>query len=111
MIGWVFFRADTLSDALGYLRALASLAGRSEPPETVLALHFTADVRLAMLAGIVGSIPWIRDLGARLDSMSLSAITRTGVETAVNGALIFMFLVALTQLAAGTYNPFIYFRF
>jgi alginate O-acetyltransferase complex protein AlgI len=111
IIGWVFFRAETLSSALGYLQALVSLGGRSQPPETVLALHFTADVRLALLAGVVGSIPWIRGLGARFNTMSMSAIARTGVEIAVNGALILMFLAALTQVAAGTYNPFIYFRF
>jgi alginate O-acetyltransferase complex protein AlgI len=111
MVGWVFFRAETLRDALGYLQAMVSLGGRSQTPQTILAMHFSADVQLALLAGIAGSIPWIRDLGARLDSMSLKPVTRTGLETAVNGALLLMFLVALTQLAAGTYNPFIYFRF
>ena len=111
MVGWVFFRAETLRDALGYLQAMASLGGRSQTPQTILAMHFSADVQLALLAGIAGSIPWIRDLGTRLDSMLLKPVTRTGLETAVNGALLLMFLVALTQLAAGTYNPFIYFRF
>ena len=111
MIGWVFFRSETIADAIAYLRALIIPGGRNAPAETIAAIHLTTDVQLAILAGVVGSIPWMRYFGERLDSMSLTGGARTGIETAVNGALIFMFLIALTQLAAGTYNPFIYFRF
>jgi hypothetical protein len=43
--------------------------------------------------------------------MSLRPALRIGIENLVNAALLIMFFAALTQLAAGTYNPFIYFRF
>ncbi len=111
MVGWVFFRAETLTGALGYLQAMAGLGSRSQVPQMVLAMQFTPDVQLAVLAGVASSFPWLKDLGARLDSLPLPVIPRALLETAVNGGLLLMFLVALTQLAAGTYNPFIYFRF
>src|SRR6476620_258205 len=84
MIGWVFFRSETIADAIAYLRALIIPGGRNAPAETIAAIHLTADVQLAILAGVVGSIPWMRYFGERLDSMSLTGGARTGIETAVN---------------------------
>jgi alginate O-acetyltransferase complex protein AlgI len=110
MVGWVFFRAETLRDALGYLQAMAGL-GHSHAPKALLMTHFTSDVQLAVLVGVASSFPWVKYLGARIDSMAMTAGKRAIMETAVNCGLLLMFLVALTQLAAGTYNPFIYFRF
>ena len=111
IVGWVLFRADTLSHALGYLQAMLGVQSSNQPPDTVAALHFNPAVALALIAGVVGSTPWVKTLDARLDSMSLRPPLRIGLENLVNVALLLMFFAALTQLAAGTYNPFIYFRF
>ena len=111
IVGWVLFRADTLTHALGYLQAMIGLRSTSQPPYTLLALHFNPAVGLALFAGILGSTPWIKNLGIHLDSMALHPAVRIGMENLVNVALLLMFFVGLTQLAAGTYNPFIYFRF
>jgi alginate O-acetyltransferase complex protein AlgI len=111
IVGWVLFRADTLSHAFGYLQAMIGLQSTNQPAYTVLALHLNPAVGLALIAGIVGSTPWATTLGARLDSMPLHPALRIGVENLVNVALLLVFFAALTQLAAGTYNPFIYFRF
>jgi alginate O-acetyltransferase complex protein AlgI len=111
IVGWVLFRADTLTHALGYLQAMIGLRNSNQPAYTVLALHFNPAVGLALLSGILGSTPWMKNIGARLDSVSLHPAVRIGMESLVNAALLVMFFVALTQLAAGTYNPFIYFRF
>ena len=111
IVGWVLFRADTLSHALDYLQAMTGLRSSNQAAYTVVALHLNPAVALALAAGIVGSTPWLKNLGARLDSMSLRPSARIGMESLVNVALLLMFFVALTQLAAGTYNPFIYFRF
>jgi len=111
VVGWVFFRAETLLDALHYLQAMAGLGGLRHAPPNTLALYLSPDVQLALVAGVAASFPWMRDLGARLDSMTLSGLKRGLLDNAINAALLLMFVVALTQLAAGTYNPFIYFRF
>ena len=111
IVGWVLFRADTLAHASSYLKAMVGLRNPHHLAYTSLALHFNAAVGLALAAGILGSTPWIKNLGARLDSMSLHPAARIGMENLVNAALLLMFFAALTQLAAGTYNPFIYFRF
>jgi alginate O-acetyltransferase complex protein AlgI len=111
VVGWVFFRAETLTDALHYLQAMVGLGGRDRAPLTILAMHFSPDVQLALLAGVASSFPWLKDLGTRLDSMPLSDLKRALLDNTINAGLLLMFVVALTQLAAGTYNPFIYFRF
>jgi alginate O-acetyltransferase complex protein AlgI len=110
IVGWVFFRANTLNGALTFLGRMVGV-GDHKLSQTVTAMHLTPDVKLALLAGIVASTPWLKNLGSRFDSMPLKAPVRLGLEITVNTALLVMFVAALTQLAAGTYNPFIYFRF
>ena len=65
---------------------------------------------LAMLAGIIGSmpvVPWARDyVQQRWTGWRLPL-----AETAGAVALLGVFVAALLQVAARTYNPFIYFRF
>jgi len=109
MIGWVLFRSDTLSHAGRYLRAMAGVGHGA--PENFAGMFLTRDVQLALLAGIVGSTPLVANLARRLCAMPENALGRLAVEGAVNMGLVAVFLLALTCLSAGTYNPFIYFRF
>ena len=99
IIGWVIFRAESLTVAGIYL---ASMFGMNRSPFVAsdIRQYLPLDVLLAMLAGIAGSAPLRLRNRKRLDSAA--------VEIA---ALAFLFLVAIATAAAGTYNPFIYFRF
>src|SRR5205807_2473227 len=109
MVGWVFFRADSLGAAIAYLKAMTGLT-TPEPAQFTLGWFLTPDVVLALIAGVIGSIPivpvaeaWRRGLRAR---------TASGlVDFAAAAALCAILVLAVVQCAAGTYNPFIYFRF
>ena len=109
MIGWVFFRAETLPAALVYLKAMAGLGG-AEPHALRLSWYLNPEVRLALLAGIVGSmpiVPWLSDWSAKQPRLWQAWLA----QSAGTFALIAVFAAVLLQVAARTYNPFIYFRF
>jgi alginate O-acetyltransferase complex protein AlgI len=105
MIGWVFFRAETLPQAIGFLRSLAGLTAALPTPYTV-AWYLTPELWLALAAGAIGSAPWVPALAARLGqggSWRLPALS--------TAALMTIFVLSILSMAARTYNPFIYFRF
>ncbi len=109
MVGWVFFRSDNLPAALDYLRAMFGL-GDAQMPAVRLSWYLTREVRLALAAGIIGSMPIV----PYLRSLAMSAASGwrgLAAEAAGTAALVAVFLAALLQVAARSYNPFIYFRF
>ena len=105
---WVFFRAETLDYALAYLGAMFGF-GAGDGLLYHAAMYFDSLTALIALSGIVGSTPiW------PLLRRSLSDIRegwRMAVDMALIGALLLLILGASMHLAAGTHNPFIYFRF
>jgi len=109
MIGLVIFRADTLSHATRYLQGMTGIGHRNA--ENCAAMFLTRDIQLALLAGIIGSTPLVAILARRICALPERATGRLTVECAVNVGLMAVFILALACLSAGTYNPFIYFRF
>ena len=61
-VGWVFFRADTVPEALQYLRALAGL---NVPVASAyyLSRFLTPEVWLAIISGGIGAAPLVRAIG------------------------------------------------
>jgi alginate O-acetyltransferase complex protein AlgI len=109
MIGWVFFRADTLTGAIAFLRAMAGLAPATPTPYTV-AFYLTPELWLALVAGVIGSTPWVPALAARI-AQSPDRSRHTRVDALSAATLVALLLASILQVAARTYNPFIYFRF
>jgi alginate O-acetyltransferase complex protein AlgI len=109
MVGWVFFRADDLPAAMLYLKAMFGL-GDGQMPAVRLTWFLTPEVRIALVAGIVGSMPVIPALKEAAERAA-SSWRGWAAEAAGTLALIAVFAAALLQVAARSYNPFIYFRF
>lgn len=113
MLGWVFFRAADFTQAADFLGSMFGTNGLSLTSQPLRAF-LNAPAWLALIAGIVGATPWCLWLGAQVDRMdSESRFSALAVSARVGGvlALSLIFFLSVTQLAAGTYNPFIYFRF
>ena len=105
MIGWVFFRAETLPGAIAFFRAMAGLTDAAPTVYTV-AWYLTPELWLALLAGAIGSAPWVPALAARIDDGKSWSVPL--LNTA---ALMALLVLSIMSMAARTYNPFIYFRF
>ncbi len=117
MVGWVFFRADTLGHAVSYLGVMVGVGGAPDPKANPLAMYLQNDVVLAVLIGAVGSAPVVAALGRRLGA-SIERARRGGalavelsVATARLVSLAALFALVAAGIASGSYNPFIYFRF
>jgi alginate O-acetyltransferase complex protein AlgI len=113
VVGWVFFRAETLAGAFAFLQAMAGLGPAAPTPYTV-SWFLTREVSIAIAAGIVGSTPWLPALAARLErsprtSRQGSPGWPIGLVSTVS--LMALLVASVAQMAARSYNPFIYFRF
>ncbi len=108
MVGWVFFRAPSVGHALLFLRALVGGSAGVAPLEAVSMV--TPAVVLALTAGIIGSTPVVAELAGRW--RATTGERGAPVWTlARECALVGLLLLSTMQVASGTYNPFIYFRF
>jgi alginate O-acetyltransferase complex protein AlgI len=111
MGGWVLFRCETLTQALGYYAALAGFAAGDtlrHPLDEFLNLFVLAMLLVAVtfatpLARLIGA--WRDRVGARAGAAGMLVL---GADIAWTAGV---FLLSSAFLAAGTYNPFIYFRF
>ena len=96
MIGWVFFRASDLPHALHYLQAMAGLAA-ADP----LAHPWQLAVQPAQWSALL--------IGAALAAWRKPPVLQQRLlQTLAGGAAL---VACAASLAAGTYNPFIYFHF
>lgn len=113
MIGWVFFRADTLEHAIQYL---TSMAGFSQADGLRYYASFYLDPKtvLTLLAGCVFATPVAHWAGRQWQEV-MNNSKLDGWQAIPNighyGILVLLFLLSVAYLAAGTYNPFIYYRF
>jgi alginate O-acetyltransferase complex protein AlgI len=116
-VGWVFFRAATFGGAIALLRAMAGL-GDASAVEYTTSAYLANDVVVALIAGCVLSapvLPWLE----RLRREVLAGVRRPGLAQALDAAfagasvacLAVLLLASEMELAGGTHNPFIYFRF
>jgi len=74
--------------------------------------YLTPEVIVGLLAGVVGATPIVSLLQRWRDTLRLDAPGRVVAWDAVGVATLAVVLIgSIAQSAAGTYNPFIYFRF
>ena len=115
MVGWVFFRAETLTDAIGFIKSMAGFA-KGTGLEFNAAMFLNNEIIIIFALGIIFSMPFskvlekiINEVVSRAKGLKgLFKISFYGAELFI---VLFIFFICLINLAAGTYNPFIYFRF
>jgi len=109
MVGWVVFRAESLHQAEGYLAAMSGFASGLGLEQHV-GLQLNAVVALALVAGVTGSVPVLPRFARWREGISALHL-RLVVEVGRVAGLVLLLIASAMLMAAGTYNPFIYFRF
>jgi len=111
MFGWVLFRAETLDDAL--LRMASMLGLRHAASPAPIAAFATRELWLALAFGALGCLPLAAAAHRRWGTLGspTGSMTKPGWTLATTFALALVFIASSTAVAAGSYNPFIYFRF
>jgi alginate O-acetyltransferase complex protein AlgI len=118
MVGWVFFRADSLPQALSYLAEMVQPTHFGAPDAALLIL-LNAQSIAALVAGSLFAAPLLPalmqrlrvaraepprpDLPGRLETRSVHALP---IPLLAAG-----FMLSVAILAGSTLNPFLYFRF
>lgn len=102
-ITWAMFRAPDWAYTTDYLASMFGLVATSGNGMKLAAV-LRPDVIVGLIAGIVAALPVVKLCQKRVSS---AAVTRWLPRTVVP----VLFMACVVRLAAGTYNPFIYFRF
>lgn len=101
IVGWVLFRADTLSSALNYLGAMFGIRCSGLTDE--LFFHLLSNCRIILPAAILLCMPIYPGIRRKL-------VGTSGIIFDSAAAMIIFFL-SVISCTASTYNPFIYFNF
>lgn len=104
LLAWVFFRADNLGHALHYLEAMFTPNESARPLAAYLDNYRLTILILAILSALGAFAP----LPAWLNRLKWPETAKGLIEAGV--VLIFVGM-SIVWLNAGSYNPFIYFRF
>lgn len=118
MIGWVLFRADSLSYTISFIKAMFGL-GTGYGIEYNTSLYWNYGLLVAIIFGIIFSTDIIYKIG-QIFNIYTSNINNKIIKSPINVYLssylsiiihIFILIISSFSLASGTHNPFIYFRF
>jgi alginate O-acetyltransferase complex protein AlgI len=115
MIGWVFFRAETLSGASTFLQAM--FVPMESTSVYSVTYYLSGHVLVCLIFGIVLATPfwstinkkWINQL--RLPDAKPSLSLTIGHNLVTTVYLSILTLCCFASIAANSYDPFIYFRF
>jgi len=120
VIAWVFFRSDNLAYAFEYLKAMFGF-GKGSGTVHYTALYLNAEVVVFIIIGIIGSLPlfpqlkkWFEGVTIRWQTQKrkpMQHLLKTSYSLVYTLYLTFVLLTSTMFMTAGTYNPFIYFRF
>ena len=105
-LGWLVFRAESLSDALAYFKTMLGI-GTTMVDDTFV--FYVTNYLVLLLAAAVFAVPVAPWLRKRTDR--LSKAPKTVCDVAYTVMLFALFLVSISYIVKGSYNPFIYFNF
>ncbi len=114
IVGWVFFRIETLPKAIDYIIKMSFMPSDS-PAQFFLMEYLDTKIIAVLVIAILYSIRAFRNGNSfferALHGLSQDALYQTFFQTCKVVISVVLFFVTVSYLASGTYNPFIYFRF
>lgn len=102
IIGWVFFRSNSMEEAVLYVKAMGGIS-ENVLVDSTFCNYFTGCYTILIIA-LVLSMPII----PYIQNKYCCTILGKNVESLVGAAI---FLVSVLMCISGSYNPFIYFNF
>ena len=111
VFGWVLFRAETIGAAAGYLKTMLFLNGAQFLDGNTVV--FLAENKVFLVLGILFSMPVSKAFSKWFEGKKNAGNPiLTGTATVVYpSVMLLLFLIAMSYIVKGSYNPFIYFNF
>lgn len=104
LVGWVFFRVDSLHDAFNYIAVMFGIA----QPQNVsffVGYYLNANTCIMLIIAVVSSLPIA-------ETRFIGVFRRHPAWVYLSmGISLFLLAFSLAFVVSSTYNPFIYFRF
>ncbi|MCK5776721.1 MAG: MBOAT family protein, partial [Bacteroidales bacterium] len=116
VMAWVVFRAETFDEALGFYHSLF-IYKSSDLNADILMNFFNIETYIVAIIALLGSARVFTLMGEKMNMLQLRFSLRAQknilviVDVVELMAIAFVMLMVSMYLVAGTYNPFIYFRF
>lgn len=104
--GWVFFRADSISQACNYIKAMTGACHNALLDD--MAVRFFCENWAFFLVGILYSIRMFKFIRDKSISCKLAEHV---IEWGSVAVYMILFVLSISYLVIGAYNPFIYFNF
>ncbi|WP_409302942.1 MBOAT family O-acyltransferase [Peribacillus sp. SCS-155] len=114
VIGWVFFRAETFTYAIDYIKTMFGLNGIGLWDTN--AGYYFSQYGILLLLAIIGATPLLKTINKAVMSRLRSNETKPALSVSLwNGTqtayYILVLAIAIVTVVSSTFNPFIYFRF
>ena len=106
LVGWVFFRADTLGDAVIYLTAMLGGTADFREAEYLVRQYFPE-----LVLCFIGIFPVKKYFKSFFEKRADKAGWVAAGESLEKVFAAAVFVLAYAKLVSGSFNPFIYFRF
>ena len=100
LVGWVLFRSESVAAALTYLKSMVLVSGEGFATTSI----YLTENWAVLLIGVLACLPLGDRIWKRIRNDNVKAVLKT-VSVCV------IFIVSVTYVIKGTYNPFIYFNF
>lgn len=107
LVSWILFRADGLGSAVDMLAGFVGLNGPGLGND--IAWQLTADRVATLVLGIV--LCATEGVIRRLAAATMSGAAKTVRSAAFSAGLVCLFALSVLRVVAGSYSPFLYFRF
>ncbi len=110
IIGWVFFRSVSMTNAVAYLGVMFSF-GNGHPLWCKDTVYYLLEYGVYFILCILGSFPWWQVPAQKLQEKKNSfyaSVLRIWTPKIFAFAILFL---SYMKLATGSFNPFIYFQF
>ena len=109
MIGWVFFRADSFSYSIEFIKNMFFMGTNTVFDGT--AASYINDYWFVLMLSIIFCMPIVDWLRIKIEATN-NKILESNISYALNSVVYTgIFLIVIFKLVNSTYNPFLYFRF
>lgn len=103
MLGWVLFRADNISYGMSYIKSMFAMNGNILIDNSAI-LYFLEN-RYFYLSAVLFSLP-LKDIIHKKFDLNNKIADRVYIFI-----ILILFIISVSYIIKGTYNPFIYFNF
>lgn len=107
VFGWVLFRADSFTQAMSFYSAMLGFGAHTSMYP--VSMYCNLEIAMWLVIATIACTP-VRKLASKLAD-SKPVVSFNPVYALRGAWCLAMLLLSITEIAAGTYNPFIYFRF